>query len=147
MRSITAQGDKNTNYVRTQCVFQGVSSIANASIRTEEEKERKKAGKRVRYCRKRNRCRYNAFYCVGVYVGCVGRGGPASAGAWTTQSACERKGHASGKSGINIITFLARDARGENSWVFKKILCSRWSARVLKKENDMYIKYEDHSWN
>lgn len=44
MRSITAQGDKNTNYVRTQCVFQGVSSIANAKHTDGRRKGKKEGG-------------------------------------------------------------------------------------------------------
>lgn len=77
---ITARGDKNTNYARTQCVFQGASSIASASVQTEEEKERKKTRKHARATVGSATGVY-AFDRAGVYVGCVGRGGSASAGA------------------------------------------------------------------
>lgn len=94
-------------------MFQGVvSSIAKASTQTEEEKERKKARERARYCRKRNRCMPSpAWGCTSVvWEGVVPR-----VRERERRSACERKGRASGKSGINIITFPARNARGENS--------------------------------
>lgn len=74
--SITVRDDKNTNYARTQCVFQGVSSIAYAGGRRKEKG--KDEGTRALLSEAQQVC---VFYCVGVYVGCVGRGGSASAGA------------------------------------------------------------------
>lgn len=80
----------------TQCTFQSALCIASARRRYEKGK-RIKNGERTRTTVK-NATGVHRLPYVGVCTGCVGRGGSASAGALTTQSACERRGRASGKS-------------------------------------------------
>lgn len=72
---ITARGDKSTNYAHTQCMFQGAART-QACRRKEKRKEKRRESARTTVESATGVCP-----CVGVRVGCVGRGGSASAGA------------------------------------------------------------------
>lgn len=83
--------------------------------RADGRRKGKKGGERMRALLSEAQQVYAFLPCGGVCRLC-GKGWFRECGSVNVgRGACERRGRASGKSGINIITFLAKNARGENS--------------------------------